>query len=164
MTCAYDFSLPGLEGGTLDFSVWRGRPLLIVNTASKCGFTPQYEGLQHLWATFGRNDPDGLVVIGIPSNDFGKQEPGSAKEIGTFCSRNYGVGFPMTAKETVKGGDAIPLFRWLAHEGGFLSRPRWNFYKYLIDREGKLVRWFTPLARPDSAGVVEAVHRVILDR
>ncbi|MBS1068306.1 MULTISPECIES: glutathione peroxidase [Gluconobacter] len=163
MTCAYDFHLPGLSGETIDLSQFRGRPLLIVNTASKCGFTPQYEGLQHLWSLYGRDYPDGMTVLGVPSNDFGEQEPGSAEEIKTFCHRNYGVSFPMAARAHVKGPDAIPLFKWLGQEGGFLSRPRWNFYKYLVNREGHLVRWFTPLSKPTPGRVEEAVRRILLD-
>ncbi|EHH69278.1 glutathione peroxidase [Gluconobacter morbifer] len=163
MTCAYDFSLPGLDGQTIDLSAYRDRPILIVNTASQCGFTPQYEDLQHLWSQYGRDTDDGLVVLGVPSNDFGQQEPGTAKDISTFCHRNYGVSFPMAAKAHVRGPDAIPLFRWLDSQGGFLSRPRWNFYKYLIDRHGRLVKWFTPLTKPASHRVEEAVRRVLLE-
>ncbi|AOX19329.1 glutathione peroxidase [Kozakia baliensis] len=156
----YDLHLPALNGSTINLNDYRGKPILIANTASKCGFTPQYEGLQHIWSQF-RNA--GLAVIGVPSNDFGQQEPGSAKEIEQFCHRNYGVGFPMAAKAHVRGSDAIPLFRWLAREGGFLSLPRWNFYKYLIDRDGKLAAWFTPITKPDSAKVENAVRRVLLN-
>lgn len=163
MTCAYDFTLPGLSGQTIDFSAWRGRPLLIVNTASECGFTSQYEDLQHVWSRFGRDNPRGLVVIGIPSNDFGQQEPGSAEIIQNFCHRNYGVSFPMAAKQHVRGTEAIPLFRWLDQEGGFFARPRWNFYKYLINREGHLANWFTPLSKPASPRVEDAISRAVLD-
>lgn len=159
MSCAYDFSLPGLEGGTVDLGAWRGKPLLIVNTASKCGFTPQYEGLQGLWSEMGRD----LIVIGVPSNDFGQQEPGTAEEISTFCSRNYGVSFPMTARSHVRGPETTPLFRWLATQGGFFSRPRWNFFKYVIDRQGQLATWFTSLSAPQSHRVREAVIKAVLD-
>ncbi|GBR09660.1 glutathione peroxidase [Acetobacter oeni] len=160
MPCAYDFSLPGLAGGTVDLSAWRGKPMLIVNTASKCGFTPQYEGLQSLWS----HTEHELIVIGVPSNDFGKQEPGDAAEISTFCSRNYGVSFPMTEKCHVKGPQTAPLFGWLASQGGFFSRPRWNFFKYVIDRQGQLSTWFSSLASPESGRVRDAVSRVILTR
>lgn len=159
MTTAYDFRLPALEGGEIDLSQWKGRPLLIVNTASECGFTPQYEALQYLWRTLGHSTPNGLIILGVPSNDFGKQEPGSANDIQGFCQRRYGVSFPLAAKSVVRGPHAIPLFRWLANEGGFLSRPRWNFYKYLINREGRLQRWFTPLTRPDAPRFLEEVQR-----
>lgn len=159
MPCPYDFSLPGLAGGTIDLGAWRGKPMLIVNTASKCGFTPQYEGLQALWSETDHE----LGVIGVPSNDFGKQEPGDASEIATFCSRNYGVSFPMTAKCHVKGAETTPLFRWLATQGGLLAHPRWNFFKYIIDREGRLSTWFSSLTSPDSRRVRDAVSRVILN-
>lgn len=159
MTTLYDFHLPALEGGDIDLSQWRGRPVLIVNTASECGFTPQYEGLQHLWRTMGAL-PDGLVILGVPSNDFGEQEPGDSAQIKQFCQRRYGVSFPLAARSHVRGPHAIPLFKWLAQEGGFFSRPRWNFYKYLIDRDGKLHRWFTPLTRPDSSRLLSEIQRI----
>ncbi|NHN89312.1 glutathione peroxidase [Acetobacter conturbans] len=158
MVSAYDFSLPGLTDGTLDLGAWRGKPLLIVNTASKCGFTPQYEGLQALWSEMDRE----LIVLGVPSNDFGQQEPGSASEISTFCARNYGVSFPMAAKCHVRGPETTPLFTWLAKQGGFFARPRWNFFKYLINREGQLETWFSSLASPLSSRVKDAATRLVL--
>lgn len=163
MPSIYDFSLPGLEGGMIDLSAYRGRPLLIVNTASKCGFTPQYEGLQHLWSLYGRDQDNGLAIIGVPSNQFGNQEPGSADEIGAFCYRNYGVSFPMAAKSSVRGPDAIPLFQWLRQQGGIFSIPRWNFYKYLINSQGQLQKWYTPLSKPDSPRLEGAVQRLLLE-
>ncbi|AQS87213.1 glutathione peroxidase [Neoasaia chiangmaiensis NBRC 101099] len=162
MTAVYDFTLPALDGrSTIDLGAYRDKPILIVNTASKCGFTPQYEGLQHIWSHYGKG---GLAVVGIPSNDFGNQEPGDAASIGETCYRNYGVGFPVAEKAHVKGADAIPLFHWLATQGGFLSRPRWNFYKYIINRQGKLSAWFTPLTSPGSQRFTREIHRVMLDR
>ncbi|GFE92629.1 glutathione peroxidase [Acetobacter persici] len=160
VTTIYDFTLPALEGGDINLADYRGRPVLIVNTASKCGFTPQYEGLQALWYQFRSM---GLVVIGIPSNDFGAQEPGTSSEIASFCHRNYGVSFPMAARSVVKGPQTIPLFRWLDKECGFLARPRWNFYKYLTNRTGAPVAWFSSVTAPTSARVTKAVERVILN-
>ncbi|WP_282799532.1 glutathione peroxidase [Bombella apis] len=160
MTSFYDFRLPALEGGEIDLSQWRGRPVLVVNTASKCGFTKQYEGLQTLWRDMGHSTPDGLIVLGVPSNDFGRQEPGTSEQISQFCQRRYGVSFPLAARSVVRGTEAIPLFHWLAKEGGFLSLPRWNFYKYLIDRQGKLHRWFTPLTDPQAPRLLEEIRRV----
>lgn len=160
MTSLYDFKLPALEGGEIDLSQWRGRPVLIVNTASECGFTKQYEGLQQLWREMGHSTPDGLIILGVPSNDFGQQEPGDSGQIKQFCQRRYGVSFPLAARSIVKGHAAIPLFQWLAKEGGFLSRPRWNFYKYLINREGHLQRWFTPLTTPHAPRLLEEIQRV----
>lgn len=154
----YDFKLETLQGQPFDLSQYAGRPILVVNTASKCGFTPQYKGLQEIWAS---KKDDGLVVIGMPSNDFGKQEPGSAEQIEEFCEINYGVGFPIMAKSPVSGRDAHPLFKWLGQQGGMLSKPRWNFYKYLIGRDGQLKTWFSPLTSPDSAKFKKAVDRLL---
>ena len=155
---AYDFELTTLKGERFDLAPFKGRPLLVVNTASKCGFTPQYAGLTEVWR---QHKDEGLVVIGVPSNDFGQQEPGSADEIGAFCEINYGVDFPMMAKVPVRGPDAHPLFRWLASEGGFFARPRWNFFKYLIGRDGQLEDWFASPTKPRSARFGRALRRVI---
>jgi glutathione peroxidase len=156
----YDFSLTTLDSRDYPLSALTGRPLLVVNTASQCGFTPQYAGLQALQEKWGQRE-DGLVIIGVPSNDFGNQEPGEAAAIGAFCTRNYGVTFPMMQKAHVKGGQAIPLFRWLAGEGGFFSRPRWNFYKYLIGRDGHLKTWFASTTRPESEKIARAIAAVM---
>jgi glutathione peroxidase len=156
----YDFSLTTLDGRDYPLSALSGRPVLVVNTASQCGFTPQYAGLQALQERWGQG-ADGLVVIGVPSNDFGNQEPGEAAAIGAFCTRNYGVTFPMMHKAHVKGAEAIPLFRWIAGEGGFLSRPRWNFYKYLIGRDGHLKTWFVSTTAPGSQKIARAIAAVV---
>ena len=153
---AFQFTLPGLAGGTIDLADYAGRPLLIANTASKCGFTGQYAGLQSLW---NRYRDQGLVVIGVPSNDFGKQEPGAADEIGAFCQKNYGVTFPLSAKLSVSGPDAHPLYRFLAQQGGRMSQPRWNFYKYVISPDGRVAEWFSSLRDPMSTRVTRAVER-----
>src|SRR5690348_1701849 len=126
----HDLTMTSLRGEAVPLRSYAGRPLLIVNTASACGFTPQLGALQALWQ---RRRGEGLVVIGVPCNDFGRQEPGTEEEIGKFCAVNYGVDFPMMAKVRIRGRDPHPLFRLLAEEGGYLSRPRWNFYKYLVD-------------------------------
>ena len=152
---AYDFRLPAIDGGTLDFAEHRGKPLLIANTASKCGFTPQYAGLQRVWETYAAR---GLVVIGVPSNDFGGQEPGEEAEIGAFCQKNFGVTFPLAAKLRVAGRQAHPLFRFLGEQGGVLARPRWNFYKYLIGPDGQLAAWFSSLTKPDSGRLKSAIE------
>ena len=155
---AYDFEFSTLKGERFALGQFAGRPLLVVNTASQCGFTPQYAGLTEVWK---QHKDDGLVVIGVPSNDFGQQEPGNADDIGSFCEINYGVDFPMMEKVHVKGPDAHPLFQWLAAEGGFFSRPRWNFYKYLIGRDGKLSDWFGSPTKPGSAKFGRAVNKAI---
>jgi glutathione peroxidase len=154
----YDFTLQTLQGKPLPLKQFEGRPMIIVNTASKCGFTPQYKGLQAVWS---ERKSDGLVVIGIPSNDFGKQEPGEAGEIAEFCEINYGVDFPIAAKTPVSGSAAHPIFKFLGGEGGFLSKPRWNFYKYLVGRDGHLATWFSSLTKPESASFKRAVDKLI---
>jgi glutathione peroxidase len=156
----FDFRLTTLAGEPYWLADLVGRPLLIVNTASKCGFTPQYAGLQALW-TRAAKQPNGLVVIGIPSNDFGNQEPDEARAIGEFCDRTYGVSFPLMEKVHVKGPEAHPLFKWLGDQGGFLSRPRWNFYKYLTGRDGKLASWFSSTTAPDSAKLLRAIEAAL---
>lgn len=155
---AYDFELSTLTGKPMPLSAWRGRPLVIVNTASACALTPQFAGLEALWREF---KDQGLVVIGVPSNDFGAQEPRDAEGIGVFCARNYGVDFPMAGKRHVRGPDADPLFRWLGREGGAFSRPLWNFHKYVVGRDGTLVAWFSSLTPPGAGRFRRAVRRAM---
>ncbi len=147
MASAYDFSFETLQGRPYPLKDLAGRPLVVVNTASKCGFTPQYKGLEALWRA---HKESGLVVIGVPSNDFAGQEPGSSDEIASFCALNYGVDFPMMAKVHVKGPQAHPFFKWAGGQGGFLARPKWNFFKYLIGKDGQLADWFSSITAPDS--------------
>ncbi len=152
MTSVYDFSADKLTGGTQSLADYRGRPLLIVNTASECGFTPQHAGLQALHEQFGER---GLAVLGFPCNQFGKQEPGGPEEIAGFCATNYGVGFPMFAKVEVNGPDAHPLFEHLKAEAPGLLGTRgikWNFTKFLVDREGKVRERFAPSTKPETLG------------
>lgn len=156
---AYDFSLATINSDPLPLRQFEGKPILLVNTASKCGFTPQYEELQALWSLYG---PRGLMVIGVPCNDFGNQEPGAAGTIKAFCATNYGVSFPMADKLHVRGPQADPLFVWLSQQGGLLSRPRWNFYKYLIGRDGSLQAWFSSVTKPMSRRMRTAIDRVVL--
>jgi glutathione peroxidase len=155
---AYEFDFTSLDGQPLPLKQFAGRPLVIVNTASRCGFTPQYAGLEALWTA---HRDRGLVIIGAPSNDFGAQEPGNHDAIAAFCRTSYGVDFPLTAKVRVRGRAAHPLFRWLADQGGFLARPRWNFYKYLIGRDGQLKDWFGSVTAPTSARFARAVDRLM---
>lgn len=154
-TTAFDFTLNSLSGAPMPLRAYAGRPLLVVNTASRCGFTPQYAGLQALWT---EHRPRGLMVLGVPSNDFGGQEPGTAEEIGQFCAVNYGVDFPMAAKVPVRGASAHPLFRWLGDQGGLLARPRWNFYKYLVGADGRLATWFGSTTPPGSRRLRAAIN------
>lgn len=152
----YDFKIESLEGGTIDLSKYKGKKILIVNTASKCGYTPQYEALQKLYNQF----KDRLVIIGFPSNNFMFQEPGSNADIKSFCQKNYGVTFPMAAKIAVKGKDMHPLYVWLTQKkyNQFSDNSvKWNFQKYLIDENGKLVAVFAPGTDPMSDEVIAAI-------
>ena len=158
MTTAFDFHLAALKGPPLDLAAFRGRPMLIVNTASQCGFTPQYAQLQALWQEY---KDAGLVVLGVPSNDFGRQEPGSNAEIAAFCELTFKVTFPLAAKSCVSGDDADPLFKWLAREAGIIGRPWWNFTKYLIGRDGRLAEWFFCFTPPGARRVRRAVDGAI---
>ena len=147
----YEFSAPLLDGSLTALEEFRGRVLLIVNTASQCGFTPQYAGLEQLYRTYKEQ---GFTVLGFPCNQFGGQEPGSAAEIGAFCQRNYGVSFPIFARIEVNGADAHPLYRFLKRsKPGLLGifaagRINWNFTKFLIDRRGRVVGRFAPSTAP----------------
>ena len=154
----YAFNLKDIDGQDFPMARFAGRPLVIANTASECGFTPQYAGLQQLWRD---RQNDGLIVIGVPSNDFGGQEPGDHATIATFCRGGYGTDFPLTQKLRVTGPEAHPLFKWLTEKAGFLGQPRWNFYKYLIDREGQLADWFTSPTTPGSKRFRRAVDRIV---
>ena len=150
MTTAYDFSAAGLDGQDTALADYRGKVLLIVNVASKCGFTPQYAGLEQLWRQYA---PKGLVVLGFPCDQFGHQEPGNADEIRNFCALTYDVSFPMFAKVEVNGGNAHPLWQWLKDEkGGLLGFDaiKWNFTKFLIGRDGKVLKRYAPTAEPAS--------------
>lgn len=150
MTSVHDFSAELLTGGTKSLGDYRGGPMLIVNTASECGFTAQYAGLEALHKEYG---PRGLTVLGFPCNQFGGQEPGTAEEIAEFCTKNFAVDFPMFAKVEVNGAGAHPLYRYLAEAApGVLGtkRIKWNFTKFLVDRDGRVLRRFAPSTRPEE--------------
>ncbi len=154
----YDFKVEGLEGGAIDLSTYKGKKILIVNTASKCGFTPQYEELETLYKKYN----DKLVIIGFPANNFLRQEPGDNKDIAAFCQRNYGVSFPMAAKISVKGKSMAPIYQWLTNKeynGYKSSSVKWNFQKYLIDETGRLVAVFSPSTKPLSEEVIAAIEK-----
>ena len=145
----YDFKVEGLDGKTIDFSAFKGKKILIVNTASECGYTPQYEGLQKLYDTY----KDKLVIVGFPANNFGGQEPGNNETIASFCKKNYGVTFPMAAKISVKGDDTAPIYKWLCNkaENGVLDAVvGWNFGKFLLDEKGNLLQYFPSKVTPMS--------------
>ncbi len=145
----YSFKVEALDGGSIDFSKFKGKKILVVNTASKCGYTPQYKGLEELYQKY----KDKLVIVGFPANNFGGQEPGTNTEIKEFCTKNYGVTFPMAAKVSVKGDDQAAIFKWLCNksENGVLDAEiKWNFGKFLLDEKGNLVAYFPSKVEPMS--------------
>jgi glutathione peroxidase len=152
---AYDYSFTSIGGEPLPLSKFKGKPVLVVNTASKCGLTPQYAGLEALEKKYGTK---GLIVLGVPSNDFGGQEPGSETEIKTFCDTKYGVTFPMTKKEKVVGGSAHPFYKWAAETLGDANIPKWNFHKYLIGPDGSLIAAFGSRTEPNAPELVSAIE------
>jgi glutathione peroxidase len=155
---AYRFEFTALDGAALPLAAWRGRPVLIVNTASFCGYTPQYRDLEALWQRYRDR---GVVVLGVPSNDFGQQEPGSAAEIRQFCDTNYQVDFPLTEKYRVVGGNAHPFYRWVAAQLGEAGAPRWNFHKYLIGPDGQLAGAWPAPVRPGDAAITGEIERAL---
>lgn len=156
---AYAFSFRALDGGDISLADYTGRPLLIVNTASLCGYTPQYAGLQELWTEFhGR----GLTIIGVPSNDFGGQEPGGSSDIAETAQHQYGVTFPIAAKAVVNGPDAHPFYKWAAAAHP-KDVPRWNFHKYLIGRDGYIAEVFPETVEPSDTRVKTAIARALAD-
>ncbi|MBX9926350.1 MAG: glutathione peroxidase [Hyphomicrobiaceae bacterium] len=155
---AYDFTFQSIDGQAMPLSEFRGKALLIVNTASFCGFTEQYRALQ---AVYQKYEAGGLVVIGVPSNDFGGQEPKSEKDVKAFCEGAFGVTFPLTAKYPVRGAAAHPFYRWASETLGAVNGPWWNFHKYLVGRDGKLVAAFGTRTAPDAKDVINAIEAEI---
>jgi glutathione peroxidase len=156
----YDFEFLGIDGRPLKLVSWRGKVLLIVNTASFCGYTKQYAGLQDLWT---RYEKAGLVVVGVPSNDFGGQEPKSEGEIKAFCQGAFGITFPLTSKQTVVGSNAHPFYKWAAETMGPDGVPKWNFHKYLIGRDGRLLKSFSTRLEPTSAEVTTWIEKALVE-
>jgi glutathione peroxidase len=153
----YDFKVPGLDGKEIDFSAYKGKKIMIVNTASKCGNTPQYEQLEKLYEKY----KDKLVIIGFPANNFAGQEPGTNGEIKEFCKKNYGVSFPMAEKVSVKGDDAHALYKYLKEQAvakGFADPVQWNFGKFLVDEKGNLIATFSPKTLPMSEEILKFLN------
>ena len=151
----HDFSLKTIDGDKMPLSTYKGKLLLVVNTASQCGYTPQYTGLE---AISKKYKDQGLVVLGVPANNFGGQEPGTEEEIKTFCTRNYKVTFPLSSKVSVKGEDSDPLYKYLSTTAG---APKWNFTKYLVDRNGKVIKRFDSGVAPESAELTTAIEAAL---
>lgn len=155
----YDFKVDAVDGGKINFADYKGKKILIVNTASLCGNTPQYAELEKLYEKYKKN----LVIIGFPANNFGSQEPGSNQQIQEFCTKKYAVTFPMAAKISVKGADIHPIYKWLldqSKEKHFEpAEVQWNFQKYLLDEKGNLVAVFAPKTQPNSAEVIAAIEK-----
>lgn len=155
---AFDFEFEAIEGGKLPLSQWRGKVLLVVNTASFCGFTPQYDGLQKLWE---RYESKGLIVLGVPSNDFGAQEPKAESEILGFCQGAFNVTFPLTTKQPVAGDGAHPFYRWARDALGPKAAPHWNFHKYLVGRDGKPIAGYESGIEPLSPTLTSAIEAAL---
>lgn len=155
---AHDYEFTTIDGKKLPMKSFAGKPVLMVNVASYCGLTPQYTDLEKLHETYG---PKGLVVLGVPCNDFGAQEPRSEGEIAKFCESLYGVKFPLTSKEKVLGAGAHPLYKWIAAKLGEEALPKWNFHKYLIGKDGELLETFGSRVSPGAAEVKQAIERSI---
>ena len=158
---AHDFSFTSIDGGDLRLADYKGKVILLVNTASMCGFTSQYEGLQSLWSDFKDR---GLVVFGVPSDDFGGQELDTAEQVKSFCKMNYGIDFPLTDITVIKGPNAHPYYKWIADVHGSLALPRWNFHKHVIDADGELVDWFASTTSPTSNKLRDAIETALKNR
>ena len=158
MATAWDFTFDSIDGKPLPLSAFKGKAVLVVNTASKCGFTPQYKGLESLYAKYKDR---GLVVLGVPCNDFGGQEPGTESEIKSFCETNFAITFPMTGKAHVTGRDAHPFYAWAREKVGILGSPKWNFHKFLISPDGSLAEWFPTPTTPDAGRLTKAIEKAV---
>jgi glutathione peroxidase len=152
----HEFTMNSIDGKPTPLAEYKGKVVLIVNVASKCGYTPQYAGLEALYRKY---KDQGFVLIGVPANNFGSQEPGTNEEIKTFCKRNYDVTFPMMAKVSVKGADEAPLYQYLTSTGG--GDVKWNFTKFLVDRDGKVIARFEPAVTPDAPELTAAIEKAL---
>ena len=155
----HDFNIESITGDNINLSEYKDKVVLLVNTASKCGFTPQYAGLQKL---YDRYKADGLVVLGVPSNDF-NQELGNDADVKDFCEIRYGVDFPLTSIQIIKGSNAHPLYKWISEEASVIAQPRWNFHKFLIGKNGEILNWFSSMTSPSSTGFITQVEDAIFD-
>ncbi len=154
----YDFEIESITGEKINFSKYKNKPILLVNVASQCGFTKQYEDLQNLWEKY---QDKGLIVIGLPSNQFGGQEPGSNSEIKNFCEVNFNINFPMTAKIDVKGENIDPIYKWALKNYGKKAAPKWNFYKILINKDGKIEQTYSSITNPMSKKITNEIEKIL---
>ena len=155
---AYDFDFNDLDGSTLNLSEYKNKVIVVVNVASQCGFTNQYEDMQKIWEKYQAR---GVIMLGIPSNDFGNQEPGSNQEIKNFCEAKFGISFPMTEKVSVKGKSAHPFYKWAKKNHGKSAVPKWNFHKIIIGKNGKIVDTFASITNPSSKKFIEALEKAL---
>tara|TARA_B100001123_G_scaffold248934_1_gene277968 strand:+ start:459 stop:1010 length:552 start_codon:yes stop_codon:yes gene_type:complete len=155
---AYDFNFKDLDGSPLHLSEYKNKVIIVVNVASRCGFTKQYEDMQKIWVKY---QDKGVVMLGVPSNDFGSQEPGNSEEIKNFCEAKFGITFPMTEKVSVKGDSAHPFYIWAKKNHGKSAIPKWNFHKIIIDKNGKVADTFSSITNPSSKKFTKVLEKLI---
>ena len=155
----HDFTIESISGDTINLSDYRSNVVLLVNTASKCGFTPQYSGLQKIYEKY---KDDGLVVFGVPTNDF-NQELSKDSEVKEFCEIRFGVEFPMSSIQPIRGENAHPIYKWIKSNVSVIGQPRWNFHKYLIGKDGKIINWFSSMTSPTSEGLLNQIETALYD-
>ena len=155
---AYDFNFTGLDGSTLNLSEYKGKVIVVINVASQCGFTNQYEDMQKIWEKYQEKD---VIILGVPSNDFGKQEPGTNKDIKNFCEAKFGISFPMTEKVSVKGAGAHPFYVWARENHGKSAIPKWNFHKIIVDKSGKIAKTFSSITNPSSKRFTKIIENLL---
>tara|TARA_B100001123_G_C15025597_1_gene913282 strand:- start:223 stop:774 length:552 start_codon:yes stop_codon:yes gene_type:complete len=155
---AYDFTFKDLDGSNINLSQYKGKVIIVVNVASQCGFTNQYEDMQKIWEKY---QSKGIIMLGVPSNDFGNQEPGSNSEIKNFCEAKFGISFPMTEKISVKGPGAHPFYIWAREKHGKSAIPKWNFHKIIIDKNGKVADTFSSITNPTSSRFIKTLEKLI---
>ena len=154
---AYDFTFKDLDGSAFSLSEYKGKVIVVVNVASQCGFTKQYEDMQKVWLKYQEKD---VIMLGVPSNDFGKQEPGSNEDIKNFCEAKFGITFPMTEKVSVKGVNAHPFYLWAKKNHGKSAIPKWNFHKIIIGKDGKIAKTFSSMTNPSSRKFIEIIEKL----
>ena len=155
---AYDFNFKDLDGADLKLNEFKGKVIIVVNVASKCGFTKQYDDMQKVWEKY---QSKGIIMLGVPSNDFGSQEPGNNEDIKNFCEAEFGISFPMTEKVKVKGEEAHPFYLWAKKNHGKSAIPKWNFHKIIINRDGKIAETFSSITNPSSKKFINAIEKLL---